>query len=281
MSVRTIPVQTALVLLLLCCVAPVFGEESDDGRAVVRLVSDTAEVAPGATFRLGAHFEIDDGWHIYWRYPGGAGLATAVDFELPEGMTAGPLRWPLPIAFTQAEGIPGYGYEDSVILAADIAVPEGFRLSPSSTIRAEVSWLACKDVCVLGSAELDASLGEIPVDPAFGGWNQRLPSVSGAGEAPFTHSTTGGLTEGVVTLWLRWRDTPGLVEWFPDPPDALEIGDIRIQTRGGLTRIDAEIKTRRGAIGSTETLPSLVVATDRGGSRRGWEVPVHLQKENG
>lgn len=270
------PVQTALVLLLLCCGAPAFGEEADEGRAAVRLVADTSEVAPGSTFRLGVHFEIDDGWHIYWRYPGGAGLATAVDFELPEGLTAGPLRWPLPIAFTQAEGIPGYGYEGSVILAEEVAVPEDFRLSPSSTIRAEVSWLACKDVCVLGSAELAASLAEVPVDPAFGRWNQCLPSVSGMGEAPFTHSTTGGLAEGVVTLWLRWRETPRLVEWFPDPSDALEIGDIRIQTRGGLTRIDAEIRARKGASGATGELPSLVVITDNTGERRGWELRTEI-----
>jgi hypothetical protein len=136
--------------------------------------------------------------------------------------------------------------------------------------------LACKDVCVLGSAELEASLAELPGDSIFQKWTSQLPRSSEAAGLPFTVSSTGGLADGVVTHWLRWTEAPHPVEWFPDPSDALEIGDVRIQTRGELTRIDAAVKSRRGAEGSISELPSVVVVTGDDGERRGWKLSVGL-----
>jgi DsbC/DsbD-like thiol-disulfide interchange protein len=251
-------------------------QEEDEPKVRAHLIADTAEVEAGSRFRVGVRFEIEDGWHIYWRYPGGAGLATAIDFELPEDFAAGPLRWPLPIAFDQSEGIPGYGYEDSVVLAAEVEAPATFNRSVQARVRAEVSWLACRGVCVLGSADLVSALNEIKVDQGLAKWSRSLPQPFDKDNAPFALSMTGGLAEGTVTHWLRWREAPHPVEWFPDPSEALEVGDVRVQTRGGLTRVDAEISPRKGAKGSIDELPSLVVVTADDGTRRGWEISVDL-----
>jgi len=271
MSLRS-SILWAATIFLMGGMAPVaFAQE--EPRVIARLVADTTAVESGSTFLLGVHFEIEDDWHIYWRNPGGAGLATAVDFELPDGLVAGPLQWPLPIAFVQSEGIPGYGYEGSVVLAAEVAVPDGSR---PGKVRVEASWLACKGVCVLGSAELEASVAELPEDPVFRQWAGQLAKSSGANDLPFSLSVTGGLADGAITQWLRWNEAPYPVEWFPDPSEALEAGDVRIQTRGGLTRIDAAVKSRKGASGSISELPSLFVITGDDGERRGWEQSVPL-----
>ena len=254
-------------------------QDVEETRVQARLVTDTAAVEPGSTFLLGVRFEIEDGWHIYWRNPGGAGLATAVDFELPDGFVAGPLLWPLPIAFVQSEGIPGYGYEGSVVLAAEVAVPGDFDTSRSARVRAVVSWLACKGVCVLGSTELETALAKLPADPVFREWASQLPSSTETSDLPFTLSATGGLADGVITHWLRWTQAPRPIEWFPEPSDAVEVGDIRIQTRGGLTRIDADVKSRKGASGSIDELSSLVVVTGEDGGRHGWEFSVKLTND--
>lgn len=272
------PVLPIMVLILLLgwVVCPAMAQEEDEPKVRARLVADTTEIEPGSTFRVGVHFEIEDGWHIYWRYPGGAGLATAVDFELPKGFAAGPLLWPLPIAFDQSEGIPGYGYEGSVVLAAEVGAPAAFDRSAPGTVRAGVSWLACKGVCVLGSAELESPLAEMTVDEGFVQWGRSLPEALDEDNAPFALSTTGGLVEGLVTHWLRWREAPHPLEWFPDPPEAIEVGAVRVRTRGGLTRIDADVRPRKGPTGSIDTLPSLVVITESDGTRRGWEISVEL-----
>ena len=267
---RTI-MATGVILVAACA-----SSNAEDARVIARLVAGTSEIEPGSTFWLGVHFEIEDGWHIYWRNPGGAGLATAVDFELPSGLDAGPLQWPLPITFVQSEGIPGYGYEGSVVLAAEVGVPRDFDRSMPGRVRAQASWLACKGVCVLGTAELEASLKQLPEDPVFRRWAGLLPKPTEENDLPFSLSATGGLSDGLVSHWLQWSEEPGPVEWFPIPSEALEIGDVRIQTRGGLTRVDAKVKSRRGASGTIDELPSLIVVTGDDGERRGWELVVDL-----
>ena len=263
--------STALFVTSICPTVSAGAEDPERPRVTARLVADTGAVEAGSAFRLGVSLEIEDGWHVYWRYPGGAGLATAVDFDLPDGFVAGPLEWPLPIAFTQSEGIPGYGYEHSVVLASLVQVPH--NADPrSAKARAEVAWLACKGVCVLGSAELEAPIADLPVDPAFDRRSRALPRSIDDEGTPFDLSTTGGVADGVITHWLRWHGSPRPVEWFPDPSESLEVGKVRIQSRGGLTRIDAEVRRRTGATGPVDSLPSLIVVTDSDGGRRGWNV---------
>ena len=166
-----------------------------------------------------------------------------------------------------------------MVLASEVTVPSDVDRSQPGMVRAEVSWLACKGVCVLGSADLEASLSKLPVDPVFRQWAGQLPGSYEISDPPFSLSATGGLGDGFITHWLRWTEAPPTVEWFPDPSDALEIGDVRIQTRGGLTRIDVAVKSRKGASGSIDELPSLVVVTGDDGERRGWELLVQLTND--
>ena len=281
MSLRRLFLLASMSILLGWTVSTAIAQEAGEVKVRTRLVADTVAAEPGATFWVGVQFEIEDGWHIYWRNPGGAGLATAVNFELPDGFVAGPLRWPLPISFEQSDGIPGFGYEGSVVLASEVTVPENFDRSRPPQIRAEVSWLACKGVCVLGSAELERSLAKLPADPVFGEWSRGLPRTFDESEAPFALTATGGLAQGTVTHWLRWREPPQSVEWFPDPSGTLEVDNVRVRTRGGLTRIDATVRRRKGAEGLTDDLSSLVVVTGEDGDRRGWELRMDLTNKKG
>ena len=61
-----------------------------------QILADVSTVSPGVPFHVGVLFKVADGWHIYWKNPGDAGLATAVQWQLPDGFSAGPLRWPQP-----------------------------------------------------------------------------------------------------------------------------------------------------------------------------------------
>jgi len=71
----------------------------------VKLVSDVSSVKPDQTFSIGVLFEIEPGWHIYWRNPGDSGLPTKVDLELPDGFKADEIKWPIPIHFTRESEI--------------------------------------------------------------------------------------------------------------------------------------------------------------------------------
>lgn len=104
----------------------------------------------------GLRFELQPGWHIYWRNPGDSGGPPTVEWRLPVGVSAGPLLWPAP------ERIPvgplvNYGYHAEVTLPLFLEFARG-AAARSSLVEAEVRWLICKDVCLNERASLGLAL---------------------------------------------------------------------------------------------------------------------------
>ena len=127
------------------------------------LIAEHASVQPGSATRIGVLFEIEEGWHIYAEDPGDAGLPTKVEWATPQGVLAGDLMWPAHHEFLDPGDIRTFGYEKSVLLASGLEIREGYA-QPEIPIQAKVSWLACKDVCIPGKADLDLVL-PLSADP--------------------------------------------------------------------------------------------------------------------
>lgn len=117
------------------------------------LISENASVAPGEPFWVGVRFVMDEGWHIYWRNPGDSGMATSVEWVLPEGFKAGEIEWPAPGKFSSA-GFVTYGYQDSVLLLTRIEPASHLAPGSQVTLGARAAWLSCGDICISGEAEL-------------------------------------------------------------------------------------------------------------------------------
>ena len=45
----------------------------------------------------------EKGWHGYWENPGDAGKPMTVEWQLPQGATTGPLRYPIPTRLVVAD----------------------------------------------------------------------------------------------------------------------------------------------------------------------------------
>lgn len=122
----------------------------------VELISELTAVRPGHPLTIALKLKHDSGWHTYWKNPGDAGLPTEISWELPDGFSAGPIQWPTPHQLPFQGGI-NYGYEDTVLLLIDIAVPDDI---PGDEVRinADVSWLMCEAVCIPGEADLSLLL---------------------------------------------------------------------------------------------------------------------------
>jgi DsbC/DsbD-like thiol-disulfide interchange protein len=222
-----------------------------------RLVADTI-----GDIRVGVHLEMKPGWHVYWVNPGDSGLATEVLWSPPIGVALGPLQWPAPETFTSPGDLTSFGYADEVTLAATLGTVSGsFR----GTLRADVSWLACKSVCLLGDAILEVDLEHLDQirDPeAFEALDGR--AVRAPDDARFRARHDRG-DEG-PRVWLTWEDEPSTVEVYP----AARTGrhpSAEARTRGGLTRIDLDLE------GAALPVDLIVVAVD-GTTRTGYRVPV-------
>jgi thiol:disulfide interchange protein DsbD len=126
------------------------------------LLCDAASIQPGSTVRLGVHLTIKEGWHVNWINPGDAGLAPSVAWKLPSGFKAGILQWPLPERFVTGPLVI-FGYAGDVLLVSDVHVPADAAVGGNVDLVADVSWLACAEECIPGSASVKVTL---PVEKA-------------------------------------------------------------------------------------------------------------------
>lgn len=120
------------------------------------LVSDHQDLRPGQNFKLALHFIPDPHWHTYWQNPGDSGLATSITWTLPDGVAAGPIQWPAPMAIS-VPPLVNYGFEGPTILVSELSLPADFRGSELQ-IHAKVDWLVCKEICIPTDASFTLNL---------------------------------------------------------------------------------------------------------------------------
>ena len=142
---------------IMLAAAPAWGGTGETAHLTVQLLSDTDSLQPGRPLLLGLRFELQDHWHIYWRNPGDSGVPPQVRWKLPAGFRAGNLQWPAPERLGSGSVI-DFGYPGSVLLPVEIQTPTTLAAGGSVTLGAEVSWLACNNICLPGKAELTLSL---------------------------------------------------------------------------------------------------------------------------
>jgi thiol:disulfide interchange protein DsbD len=93
-------------------------------------------------------FTLEKDWHVYWRNPGDAGLPTDIKLDLPKGLTLNQFHWPNPKSFSFSNLV-NFGYDKEFTVVALINIDPETPLG-KYTINADISWLACKDVCLPG-----------------------------------------------------------------------------------------------------------------------------------
>ncbi|HLL31459.1 MAG TPA: protein-disulfide reductase DsbD domain-containing protein [Allosphingosinicella sp.] len=145
----------------------------------VRLLPETARPAAGSRVTLALVMSPRPGWHGYWQNPGDAGVGTRIAWELPQGVTAGPIRFPVPERLI-IQGLMNYVFEGEHALLVDLRLPPGLAPGTKLPVRGKVDYLVCTDrICVPESAELAADLevGNAPASPArsFDPYRQALP----------------------------------------------------------------------------------------------------------
>src|SRR5277367_6824964 len=145
----------------------------------VRLWLSANPARPGDTVWAGFDLTMDPGWHTYWKNSGDSGIPTQIKWQLPPGIAAGDIQWPLPKKLPPAE-VTTYGYEGEVLLLAPLTLSSNLPPGPI-TLSAQVSWLECQDQCVPGATNITATLtvaGTQQASPeaaVIGAWRQRVP----------------------------------------------------------------------------------------------------------
>lgn len=124
----------------------------------VTLVPERTVIVPGTAMRVALRFQVEPGWHVYWRNPGESGVATTVAWTLPPGFSADSLEFPTPARLDVA-GVVTHILEGDVAVQATLRVSGAAHMASGLPVTAQVKYGVCKDVCYPGEATVRIAPG--------------------------------------------------------------------------------------------------------------------------
>lgn len=236
-------VFAALFHMVAVMVSPAFSPTTE-----ARLVLAAETVRPGDTVMAGVHLRMAEQWHTYWRNSGASGMPTTIDWELPAGVSAGEIQWPVPEKLTE-EGLTTYVYHDDVVLLVPLTLARDVPPGPLE-LKAEVAWLECKVQCVPGNVEVTAALRvgaeTKPSEHAalIQRWQEKLPrSADGLLPRARWAGAANGNERSLVIEWTA-LEAAGEVDFFPYASEQFEIeaDTKRLASDAGTIRIQKQVK---------------------------------------
>lgn len=216
-----------------------------------KLVLSANTARAGETILAGVQLKMAPGWHTYWQNSGASGIPTTVKWDLPAGITAGEIQWPVPKKLPP-DDLVTYAYEDEVVLIVPLRLAGDLKPGRLE-LKAAVSWLECKEQCVPGSEDVSAMLqtGNESKPSAEAGliqaWQKKLPLQADGlhprawWEAPAQDDSR--------QLILEWDCQPtAQVDFYPQASDAFEVQSPvqSLQSESGKIRIRKPVKKYSG-----------------------------------
>ena len=95
-------------------------------------------------------FKISDGWHIYGPNPQKNGKPVTLELNIDNNKVSN-LIWPETVTFDEGKSGKSEGYAGKIQVSS--IIPD-----ISKKAQADISWVACKDLCVPGQARLELDL---------------------------------------------------------------------------------------------------------------------------
>ncbi|MEO0753386.1 MAG: thioredoxin family protein [Pseudomonadota bacterium] len=272
--------QCLAVCLVLLAVAslsrPAAADPYDAGHALVDLVSEREVAVAGETIYLGLNLELDEGWHVYWRNPGDAGLPPVLVWEdgsALAGTTEGDgFTWPMPELLPVLPGeIMDYGYSGEVTLPFAYQVPD--TISGSVQFSGLADYLICKDICIPESAPVSFTLeiGDTQVPDTAGG--ALIAAAFEAVPQPFSGETSASVSGETLSLSMKTvgvdLDAVASARFFPQNNEIVH-AQAQTVTRGadGLTL--SMVAEPREPLG--DVLSGIIQFTMADGRRTGYAI---------
>ena len=221
--------RAGILLSLFFCLVALAARAAHTEASLV-LSDDTAK--PGDTVWAGVDLKMEPGWHTYWKNSGDAGMPTTIAWQLPSGVTAGDIHWPLPEKLPPAE-VTTYGYNDETMLLVPLKIGANVPSGPI-TLTANLTWLECKDVCIPVKTSVQATLNigsETKASANAGAieaWKAKTPETSADWEVNvWWETSTNGDTRPLIIGGVQPPTAPRLkteaADFFPGASDDFEI----------------------------------------------------------
>jgi thiol:disulfide interchange protein len=242
------------------------------------LVSDVRSVLPGDSITVAIRLTLDRGWHTYWTNPGDAGLPLTVAWQLPAGVTASALQFPVP-HLTPQPPLMSYGYENEVFVLTTFYISPNATQSTALQLTGKADWLACADVCLPATATVSIALpisrtrqtGDTKWTAAIANTRAQLAQTSGTWGVRSWLSSAGYTlrivlptsTAATFTEPYFFVDSAGIVE-YSMPQRVARSGDTLL----------IELPPAKFGTDTARALTGVVTADLSAASKRGWAISV-------
>jgi thiol:disulfide interchange protein DsbD len=274
-------VRILRILFAAVCVS-LFAASAQAAHTHAQLILADETARPGDTVLAGVHLKMELGWHTYWKNPGSAGMPTKIEWQLPPGVTAGEIEWPLPEKLPPDEVIT-YAYEDEVVLIVPLKIATDLKPGPLE-LKAKLSWLECKEQCIPAGADVQTTLtiGDVTKpstdETLINSWKSKTPTLSSPfsfqahWEKPANNDTRTLIVEGTQTgsdlIPIEKAD------FFPDASDDFEVQGptAKLESKNGF----ALSKAVKKFSGDWPSKISGVVVIETNGRRSGFEMNVPI-----
>lgn len=239
-------------LALLCSLTPANAQipgAPQNVRATVE--AETAIPAPGDTVTIAIIMDPKPGWHDYWLNPGDAGTPLELEWTLPEGVTPGPIRAPVPETLV-VSGFMNHIYKAKHAFLVDLQIAPKLQPGKKLDLKVNARWSACSDlVCVpeSGSFTIPITIGNgtISVEQRarFDQWRAALP-------VPLDRQAIYAITDNSISLAIPFPEGAAAdkVWFFPQtqnvfryaaPQSARRTGNWLVLTGGVDKAFDGQI----------------------------------------
>lgn len=117
----------------------------------IEVLVDTKAIAPGVPFTVSLKITHPESWHSYFHYDGfGSSEALSINWTLPDGFSAGEIRWPVPhrAPYPGIDDVMTYSYEGTNYFSTVITPPANLEIGSKVTIELNAKWQTCEETCV-------------------------------------------------------------------------------------------------------------------------------------
>lgn len=185
---------------------------------VITLLPSALPAAPGRSLPMALHFEVEPGWHIYWKNPGEGGIVPRFTWSLPTGWTADTLAWPVPERYEVA-GLISHVHRGRLAIATALHVPAAAKGPVPVTV--DLAYGICRDLCMPGKATLRLQMPVGPGSAMSPEWRNIQALLAARAPRRDPPPTSARLVDSTVRLTIRPRPgtTTSPTSWTFFPAD--------------------------------------------------------------
>lgn len=291
---RRLHCWTMCVIVLTALASQSGCDKPVDSPVRAELSASIDQITPGVPFTLGVFLSLQPGWHVYWKFPGDAGLPPTITWQLPEGWVIGEIEWPLPQRYTETGPLTTYGYSDSVMLLVSVTPPADAAPVSAIMLHARINWLVCHEECIPGKADVELQLpmaayisenssGDLASSARLERWRKMIPrQAEEVGIRAITAVDIADSTEkkAAVRLDISTAGTDVVVvDWFPAPTSDCAVTNISRSEGTAGSVVSFELHSYTRPISDIGVLESLLVCEDTSGKRFGFVLLTTINPE--